>query len=74
MSKIRTEHSSARKDPQSAVQSLVVRSVKLGHCQALSQGSREQEVFGLVGTNYFTKWVEAEPLANIRDVDVKRFV
>ena len=28
----------------------------------------------LVGTDYFSKWVEAEPLANIRDVDVKRFV
>ena len=28
----------------------------------------------LVNTNYFTKWVEAEPLANIRDVDAKRFV
>ena len=28
----------------------------------------------LVGTDYFTKWIEAEPLANIRDVDVKRFV
>ena len=28
----------------------------------------------LVGTDYFAKWVEAEPLANIRDVDVKRFV
>jgi len=28
----------------------------------------------LVDTDYFTKWVEAEPLANIRDVDVKRFV
>ena len=28
----------------------------------------------LVGTNYFTKWIEAEPLANIRDVDVKRFI
>ena len=28
----------------------------------------------LVGTNYFTKWVEAEPLANIRDVDAKRFI
>ncbi|XP_065636480.1 uncharacterized protein LOC136070439 [Quercus suber] len=27
----------------------------------------------LVGTDYFTKWVEAEPLANIRDVDVQRF-
>ena len=28
----------------------------------------------LVDTDYFTKWVEAEPLANIRDVYVKRFV
>ena len=28
----------------------------------------------LVGTDYFTKWVEAEPLANIRDANAKRFV
>ena len=28
----------------------------------------------LVDINYFTKWVEAEPLTNIRDVDAKRFV
>ena len=28
----------------------------------------------LVGTDYFTKWVEAKPLANIRDVDVKMFI
>ena len=28
----------------------------------------------LVGTDYFMKWVEAEPLANIRDVDARRFV
>ena len=28
----------------------------------------------LVGTDYFTKWVEAKPLVNIRDVDVKRFI
>ena len=28
----------------------------------------------LVDTDYSTKWVEAEPLANIRDVDAKRFV
>ena len=27
-----------------------------------------------VGTDYFTKWVEVKPLANIRDVDAKRFV
>ena len=26
----------------------------------------------LVSTDYFTKWVETEPLANIRDVDAKR--
>ena len=28
----------------------------------------------LVATDYDTKWVEAEALANIRDVDVKKFV
>nr|XP_023929373.1 uncharacterized protein LOC112040715 [Quercus suber] len=28
----------------------------------------------LVGTDYFTKWVEAEPLANIRDADAQKFV
>ena len=28
----------------------------------------------LVDTDYFTKWVKAEPLANIRDADAKRFV
>ena len=28
----------------------------------------------LVGTDYFTKWVEAEPLSNIRNVNAKKFV
>ena len=28
----------------------------------------------LVGIDYFTKWVEIEPLSNIRDVDAKKFV
>ena len=28
----------------------------------------------LVGADYFTKWVEVKSLANIKDVDVKRFV
>ena len=27
-----------------------------------------------IGTDYFTKWVKVEPLANIRDMDAKRFV
>ena len=30
--------------------------------------------FLLVDTDYFTKWVEAKPLDNIRDVDAKRFI
>ena len=30
--------------------------------------------FLLVATDYFTKWVEIEPLANIRNHDVKRFL
>ena len=28
----------------------------------------------LVDTEYFTKWVEAQPLVNIRNVDAKKFV
>ena len=28
----------------------------------------------LIGTDYFTKWLEVEPLANIRDLDDKKFV
>ena len=28
----------------------------------------------MIGTDYFTKWVEAKPLANIRDVDAKKFI
>ena len=28
----------------------------------------------LVGTDYFTKWVETELLANIKYVDAKRFI
>ena len=30
--------------------------------------------FFLVAVDYFTKWAEAEALANIRDMDVKKFV
>ena len=28
----------------------------------------------LVRTDYFNKWVKAEPLSNIRDIDAKRFI
>ena len=28
----------------------------------------------LIEIDYFTKWVEAEPLSNIRDIDANRFI
>jgi len=28
----------------------------------------------IIGMDYFTKWVEAEPLSNIKDSDAKRFI
>ena len=28
----------------------------------------------MAGTDYFTKWVEVEPLANIRDMDAMKFI
>ena len=34
----------------------------------------ENKKYLLVCMDYFTKWVEAELLANIRDVDVKKFI
>nr|XP_023919009.1 uncharacterized protein LOC112030565 [Quercus suber] len=44
--------------------------------QAITQGYwwSGNKKYLLVGTDYFTEWVEAEPLSNIRDVNVKRFV
>ena len=35
---------------------------------------RRQLKFLVVGINYFTKWVEAEPLATITEKNVKGFV
>lgn len=32
------------------------------------------DYFTIVATDYFMKWVKAEALANIRDVDAKKFV
>ena len=44
-----------------------------GYNRTVPLGYRNKR-FVLVATNYFTKWVEAEAMANIRDVDVKKFV
>ena len=34
----------------------------------------ENQMWLLIRIDYFTKWVKAEPLANTRDVDAKRFI
>ena len=60
MPEVCPEHPSAKRGSQPFVQSMTIRPV----------GPR----YLLVGTDYFTKWVKVEPLANIRDVDAKRFV
>ena len=41
----------------------------IGHFPKVAGNKR----YLLVDTDYFTKWVEAEPLVNIRDVDAKKF-
>ena len=42
----------------------------IGHSPKVTGNKR----YLLVNIDYFTKWVEAEPLASIRDVDAKKFI
>ena len=44
-----------------------------GYCRPLPKAVGNKRYL-LVDIDYFTKWVEAEPLANIRDVDAKKFI
>ena len=50
----------------------------LGYSGTISKRVIGNRRWLLIGTDYFTKWVKAEPLANIkdniRDVDAKRFI
>ena len=41
----------------------------MGHFPKVAGNKR----YLLIGTDYFTKWVEVKPLSNIRDVDAKFF-
>ena len=73
MSEVCAEHTSTRRDPQSVVQSLAVRLVGLDIVGPFLKAPRNK-MYLLVGTDYFTKWVETEPLAKIKDVDAKKFI
>ena len=73
MSKICAKHTSTKRDPQSTVQPLAICLVGLDIVGPFPKVAGNKRYL-LVGTDYFTKWVEAEPLANIRDVDVKKLL
>ena len=73
MSKIRAKHSPAWRSSQSSFQPLAICSVGFGYCGSFPKAIGNKKYL-LIGTDYFTKWVETKPLANIRDVDVKRFI
>ena len=47
--------------------------MELGIIEPFSQAIGNRR-FVIVAIDYFTKWVEAEALVNIRDVDVKKFL
>ena len=71
MSKISPEHTPTRRISKSPLQPLALCTVGLGYCWPVPKAA-ENKKYLLVGTDYFTKWVEVEPYANIRDVDIKR--
>ena len=78
MLEICPKYSSTRGSPESTLQPLAICSVGLGYSGTLSLSYKESKIafhrdrlFYQVG---FTKWVEAEPLINIRDMDAKRFI
>ena len=71
--KICTKHTPTSGSPQSSVQPLVIYSMVLGLIGPFPKAVGNKRYL-LVSTNYFTKWVEIETLANIRDVNAKKFV
>ena len=54
-------------------QPLALRTIGAGYSWPFPRATSNRR-FVLVAVDYFTKWTEAETLANIRDVDVKKFM
>jgi len=61
-----------RNTPQYGI-SMVVRHLENGHHQFLQPG-KGQTKFLLVRVDYFTKWIEAEPLASLSAKNIKNFI
>ena len=73
MLEIRSKYPPTWKSLVSAFQSLAFCSIGLDIVGPFPMALGNQRWF-LVETDYFIKWVEAEPLSNIRDMDAKKFV
>ena len=73
MSNICTEHTPTQRISKSPLQSLALCTMGLDIVGAFPKETGNKKYL-MVDIDYFTKWVEVEPLANIRDVDVKKFL
>ncbi|KAL0406386.1 UNVERIFIED_CONTAM: hypothetical protein Slati_3952500 [Sesamum latifolium] len=73
MPKAFLSHTSADRTPHYHVVPPALHAVGDGHCRPfpLAAGQRK---FLLVAIDYFTKWVEAEPLARIIEGEVMKFI
>ena len=72
MSKICTKHTPTRRIPEPLSSPWPFAQCGLDIVGLFPKAAGNKKYL-LVGTDYFTKWVEAEPLTNIRDVDIKKF-
>ncbi|RVW58548.1 Gag-Pol polyprotein [Vitis vinifera] len=73
MSTTRPHTTYSVKDAETNFRSLALRTVGHGHSRSLPTAPAQKR-FLLVATDYFSKWVEAEAYASIKDKDVTKFV
>ncbi|KAL0462867.1 UNVERIFIED_CONTAM: hypothetical protein Slati_0174300 [Sesamum latifolium] len=73
MPKAFLSHTSASRTPHYNVVPLPLHAVGDGHCRPFPSGRGSEEV-PPVAIDYFTKWVEAEPLARITEGEVMKFI